>query len=347
MHGGDIYRNQVNIDFSVNVNPFGVPERVMQAIAGSLSEIIRYPDIICQKLKMAIAQHFGLSEDTVLCGNGASEIINAICRWKMPETALVTGPGFSGYTKALMSVNCAIQVFPLQENAQFVPGAELFATIEQKQPQLLFLANPSNPTGVLLDRNYLGKLLEQCQKVHTTVVLDECFIELTGKASAYSMSCPEILQKYDNLIILRALTKSFAIPGIRLGYALCNNAKTAAEIAKQLPEWNVSVPAQAAGVAAFECGKYLVESTAYIQTERKWLTEKLKGSGAVVIPSEANYILFRWPDETLYEQLLQRGILIRDCSDYTGLCKGFYRIAVKKREENELLMQAINELTQK
>lgn len=351
MHGGDIYRNKIELDFSVNVNPLGVPDPVRQAMVKSLTEVECYPDMECAALKKALAEHFGLGEtgqeihvNDILCGNGASELITAICRWKMPKTAMVTGPGFAGYRKALEAVNCEIQVHLLQEERNFVPGEDLMEAVEQRKPEILFLANPSNPTGVLLDRKYLQRLLTVCLQTGTVVVLDECFMELTGQAEECSMCRKETLQKFENLMILRAFTKSFAIPGIRLGYLVCKNQEFVGKIAAQLPEWNVSIPAQAAGVAAMQCIETLAESAAYIEKERLWLTAELERLGAKVFPSQANYLLFHWKSEDLYECLLQKGILIRDCSDYEGLEKGYYRIAVRTREENEILLQSLRQI---
>jgi len=344
MHGGDIYRNKVQLDFSVNVNPLGVPESVMQIMREALLQVDRYPDLSCENLKKSIAEYFQVIPERILCGNGASELITTVCRWKMPQKGIVTGPGFSGYCKALEGVFCEMQIHYLKAEKQFVPGEELLEQVEKEKADILFLANPSNPTGVLLDRKFLEKLLLQCQKTNTTVVLDECFMELTGQAENCSMSREEDLRRFDNLLIVRAFTKSFAIPGIRLGYLLCGNVKTAMEIEKQLPEWNVSVIAQAAGVAALKCKDYIRESVAYIAKEREKMAEQLVLLGAAVIPSKANYLLFQWPGDTLYEQLLQKGILIRDCSDYAGLTKGYYRVAVRKAEENAVLLQAMRDL---
>lgn len=346
MHGGDIYRNLVKIDFSINVNPLGVPKEVMQAMINSMQQVDCYPDMTCGQLKKDIADSFGTIPERVLCGNGASELIMAICRWKMPRKALLLGPGFSGYTRALKAVGCEIQMHELQEVKGFVPGEELLTDIETYKPEIFFLANPSNPTGVLLERSYIERLLMACKKANTLFVLDECFMELTGKADASSMSFEKYLKQYDKLLILRAFTKSFAIPGIRLGYLLCGNAGYGEAIEKQLPEWNVSTPAQAAGSAALLCNDYLMDSIACIKEERTYLETKMKEMGAKIFPSQANFILFKW-EEQIYDELLKREILIRDCSDYIGLGKGYFRIAVRKREENDILLNAFSELMQK
>ena len=145
------------------------------------------------------------------------------------------------------------------------------------------------------------------------------------------------------MIILRAFTKTFAIPGIRLGYLICGDQEITTKIRAQLPEWNVSIPAQAAGIAALGQEGYLKASRSFIRSQRDWLSGELQKLGVRVYGSDANYLTFRWKDDTLYERLLKKGFLIRDCSDYEGLGKGYYRIAVRNRMENEALLQAMKE----
>lgn len=343
MHGGDIYRNQVTLDFSVNVNPLGMPERVKLALLQGVSDAGNYPDPVCEDLRREIALHFGLAPENVLCGNGASELILALCRWKRPKKALLLAPGFSGYQKALHVTACTIWHFMLQEEESFGLTRDRFTRlcdeIREKKPDLFFLANPSNPAGCLLEKEWLLELAQCCGQTGTVLVLDECFLELTPKPEDFSMS--DMLRKYPHLLILRAFTKSFAIPGIRLGYLLCGDKRTAEAIAGQLPEWNVSVPAQLAGRAALKEKEYLQKSREVIAGERAFLEAELKKLGARVYSSRANFILFWRGGENLYERFLERGILIRDCRDYEGLSAGYYRIAVRTHEENIRLLEVM------
>lgn len=343
MHGGDIYRNPVALDFSVNVNPCGVPQEVRQALEDGLSQVEAYPDLTCMELKSGLAGHFHTRPEQIVCGNGASELILAFCHWKRPAKALLLAPGFSGYEKALKAVGCETEYFCLQKEEEFRPGEGLFQKVREVRPELVFLANPANPTGVLLDRAYLTALCKVCRETETLLVLDECFLELTGRAEEYSMA--PFLSETENLWILRAFTKSFAIPGIRLGYLLCGRAEMAEQMGEHLPEWNVSIPAQKAGTAAvksWEAG-YLHESVKLIKQERSFLSRELSNLGMEVFPSEANYLLFRTSQTDLKERLLEKGILIRDCRDYRGLEAGYYRAAVKLHKDNMKLIQAIQE----
>lgn len=343
MHGGDVYRNKVHTDFSVNVNPLGIPEQVREALTEAVARVQAYPDVKCEELRGKLAGRYGLGTENVLCGNGASELISAVCCWKKPKKALLLAPGFSGYARALRAQGCRITHFYLRKDEEFSLSEgmadKLRDAIKGGSFELFFLANPANPTGKLTDLETIRMLARTCKEAGTILVVDECFMELTEEPESYSMT-KDVLE-YGNVLVLRAFTKSFAIPGIRLGYLLCGDKEIAGKISMQLPEWNVSVLAQAAGMAAMEQEGYLSASKAFVKTQRDYLEKGLRKLGAKVIQSDANFILFLWRDEALYDQLLERGFLIRDCSDYEGLGKGYYRIAVKNRMENETLLQAM------
>lgn len=185
---------------------------------------------------------------------------------------------------------------------------------------------------------YLENVLEVCKEKNIYVVLDECFIEFCEKEN----SIVQKLSTYRNLLIVRAFTKIYAIPGVRLGYLMCSDKELLQKIRGQLPEWNLSVFAEAAGIACLQQQEYLKKTVEYVAAERKFLTEKLQNLGLQVILSDANFILF-YSEKPLYKKLLQKGILIRDCKNFQGLSEGYYRVAVKSRRENEILEKAIGE----
>ena len=218
-------------------------------------------------------------------------------------------------------------------------GEELAEKLRSGSFDLFILTNPSNPAGKLTELETVRMLAKTCEEAGTVMVVDECFMELTMEPESYSMT--KAFLEYSNVLVLRAFTKTFAIPGIRLGYLLCKDETAARQIALQLPEWNVSLPAQAAGIAAMEQEGYLEASRLFIKTQRAFLEKGLQKLGGKVFQSDANFLLFQWKDEELYEKLLKQGYLIRDCRDYEGLGKGYYRIAVKNRMENEMLLHTM------
>ena len=337
IHGGDIYTNNIKLDFSVNLNPFGVPVGVETALHEAVAYCQAYPDIQAHELKEKMAEQFGVSKECFLFGNGASELFMGIMHALKPRKVLLPVPSFYGYEYVAKAVESEIEYFYLSRENSFLPGASLLKMLTE-EIDLLFLANPNNPTGKLLERGYLKRLLEICKENGIHVVVDECFISFCeGAVSLFSE-----IEKYQNLLLVQAFTKSYAIPGVRLGYLMSSNHTLVQSIAKQLPEWNLSVFAQKAGIACVEETAYLAETVAYVQREREYLTDGLKKLGVHVFSGAGNFILF-YTEMPLYEQLLKGGILIRDCRNFRGLSEGYYRIAVKKREENEILLREIGE----
>lgn len=188
-----------------------------------------------------------------------------------------------------------------------------------------------------MSKDKIKELLSFCRNKGIYVVLDECFIEFCGNQSSI-LSELEETEGSDCLILVRAFTKIFAIPGVRLGYLICKNRNLRKRIARQIPEWNLSCFAQEAGILCARQTAFIIETENYVTEERKFLEEGLKRKGLQVLPSAANFIMV-YSREPLYERLLEKGILIRDCSNFRGLGRGFYRIAVKTREENEQLLE--------
>ena len=337
IHGGDIYRNKVALDFSVNINPFGMPKEVETALHNAVEQSELYPDIVSGELRQVVSRWLSVDEDELIFGNGASELFMAIARAVNPKTTVIPVPSFYGYQYALEAVESETVYVELKEENGFLPDDSLIDALTE-QTDLLFLTNPNNPTGTLLNREYLHRILKHCKKKNITVVLDECFIEFCGEEYSFLSETAT----YSNLLVVRAFTKSFAIPGVRLGYLVGSDALLLDKIKKQLPEWNLSVFAQQAGVACIKAKDYLSETVNYMSSERKRMKEQLEALGLRVYDGKANFLLF-YSEIPLYEKLLERGILIRDCSNYKGLSKGYYRVAVKKREDNEILWKAIGE----
>lgn len=340
IHGGDIYRNDVKFDFSVNINPYGIPESVRQAMLEGICECNHYPDIECEDLRAALGIHTGAEAGNIICGNGASELFMAVAHAIKPKKGVILVPSFYGYERALNAVCCENIYYHTGKENNFMPDEKIFDVLTE-DTDILFLANPNNPTGNITDRKFLVEIAEYCRQRNIFVVLDECFIEFVEENRRLSMM--ENIKKFENLVIVRAFTKIYAIPGIRLGYLVCGNDGITAKIKEQLPEWNVSVPAQRAGIAALKEKEYIRKSLQLITEEREFLSRGLEGMDIKVYPSETDFLLIE-TGIRLDKKLLEKGILIRDCGNFRGLEKGFYRIAVKKREENQLLLDRISEL---
>ena len=340
-HGGDIYRNPYVTDYSVNSNPLGVPEAVRKSIQDSAEYIMHYPDVRCDRLRESISDFEGIKKDEILCGNGAAELFFAITMALKPEKAMVTAPAFSEYERALRAAGAKVQYYRLKETDGFLVREDILQEITEDL-DMMFLCNPNNPTGETTERALLIQVMERCRECNTVLVLDECFIDFLKEPERYE--CTEYLKSYPNVIIVKAFTKIFCMPGVRLGYAMCKEKSMREKIRAMLQPWNVSVVAQRAGVAALvDCEEYLRKTRAYICREKDWMTKKITSLGMKVYGSKANYIFVRG-EKGLYEKALKNSFLIRDCKNYEGLEDGYYRIAIRSKEENERLIRWLEKL---
>lgn len=348
MHGGNIYGNEIEYDFSVNLNPLGPPKSVRDALAAALNHVEEYPDPEYRELRRGLANYWQLAEEQLVPGNGASELIPVIIRTLSPKNCMVTAPCYSGYETALNAAapSCRIHRIPLRAEDDFTLPENICQEIARVKPNLLILTNPNNPNGKRISANRLREIVDACRTAGTVLLVDECFLALSGGDEDSLIHC--IRSEALPAVVLRAFTKTFAIPGVRLGYAVCS-APMAERIQRELPEWTLSVFAQYAGRAALEVAAggtsgYLAASVEMIAREREYLTAELESLGFRVFPSDANYILFQSRDRELHQKLLDKGILIRDCRDYHGLTAGFYRTAVRTHRENTALLQCLRNI---
>lgn len=338
-HGGDIYGGGVTLDFSANTNPFGTPEGVMEAVRAALPEMHRYPDPYCRSLVDAIANFENVDKNYILCGSGAAELIYAYCAAARPKTALELAPTFSEYALGLARVGCKVKHYYLTPDNDFTLDEHFLYHLEDTTPEAVFLCNPNNPTGALIERSLLKKILDFCKEAQIKLFIDECFLDLSDDG----ISMKTYLQDYPNLFLLKAFTKSYGMAGIRLGYCLCSDRELLKAMAQAVQPWNVSSLAQAAGIAALKESGFLQKTKDLIGVERPWLQRKLESLGFRVCPSSVNYLLFQGPTD-LHRKLKEKGIAIRNCDNYPGLTHGWYRIAVRRHEENEKLISAIGEI---
>lgn len=340
-HGGDIYRQHVELDFSVNLNPFGMPENVKQAIADHVAGYEAYPDFRSERLCKALAVKEQVPAENILCGNGATELIYQLVLSQKPKRALILAPAFSEYAKALQNVKCDLEHFVLKEKNgfDFTPEEEqrFLKQLENKY-DMVFIANPSNPCGITLKENLIYKICSICRKNQTIVLLDECFLEFTETTSFVKE-----ISEFSNLFLLKAFTKNYSMAGLRLGYGICKNADIIEEMRRFAPCWNVSAVAQVAGEAALKNYCYMDKTRQYLEKERKYMKTSLIKLGFNNVCGEANYLFFKGIPR-LKERMLEKYILIRCCDDYYGIPEGYYRIAVKKHEDNVRLIACLKEI---
>lgn len=334
-HGGDIYGG-IALDFSANVSPLGTPRSVTDAIERALPELYRYPDPYCRTLVQTISEYEGVPKNFVLCGNGASELIYAYCGAVRPKRAMELAPTFSEYSLALRRTGCEVVRFALKQEENFDLRENFLPILAREKIDALFLCNPNNPTGRLIADDLLEEILRICREKNIALFVDECFLSLSDGGVDLTPS----LSDFPQLFILKAFTKSFGMAGLRLGYGLSADEALLRKMSAAVPPWNVSTLAQAAGVAALGDAEFLERNRAVIRAERPRLEERLRELGFWVCPSQANYILFRG-EAGLADRLRERGAAIRDCANFEGLGPGWYRAAVRLREENDALLDAM------
>lgn len=337
-HGGNVYADDcVLLDFSVNTNPLGMPGSVKQAIIDHVPEYSRYPDPSCHALRSALAACHGLTAPMVLCGNGAAELIFALCAGIKPRRVLSLAPTFSEYRRSAALFGGKMHEHRLLEREGFAATESILAELTP-QVDMLFLCNPNNPTGRLADPALLCKIAEICRNNKTLLVVDECFIDFTRAKSMLPL-----LKEYPNLLILQAFTKIYAMAGLRLGMLYCADERLLSSVADYMPAWNVSGVAQAAGIAALKENDWIENTRRIVESERAFMAAALRELGLAVYQSDANFLLIK-SERPLHIPLRARGVLVRSCANFTGLDERYIRIGLKTHDENMVLLRTVLEV---
>ncbi len=344
VHGGPfsigLKQDSRLLDFSSNVNPIGFPASVRNDFRNNLSLLSIYPDSNSNEVRDHIQKYMGIPKRHIVVGNGATEIIYNYCAaFLKKKKVIIPIPTFGEYESAVR-LNGALP--------HFFKTMNLNENITELQVKALgnnciFLCNPNNPTGVLIKRETMLKILEFAYNKSINVFLDECFIELVP--SGYE-SVVSHLKEFDNLFILRSLTKSFGLAGIRIGYGLGN--KNVVEIMNKIKvPWNVSGIAQRTAIIALADKSHLPKARRIIKKESRFLRESIsKIKNYKLYNSDTNFILLKSEENSdiLQKKLLKKNILIRDCQNFRGLSNKFIRIAIRTHKENIMLLDALRKL---
>jgi threonine-phosphate decarboxylase len=349
-HGGNIYEIQRQkdekehlFDFSANINPLGLNENVQYAIEENIAGIIHYPDPEGRELREALSHFYGLDKAGIVLGNGAAELLYVLFQTIRPRKILIPVPSFSEYERAARAAKAEVVYHRLSINQKFSLQIDAICDLLHGM-DCLVLGNPNNPTGNLLNVEEIKRIVERAKKENCLVVVDESFMDFVEEKEQYS--CMSMLSMHDNLFVLQSLTKIHAIPGLRLGFAATSSSlANKLDLAKD--PWNVNFLAQKAGVAALQQTHYLKKSIAYIAEQKDHLYTNLKKiEGLMVYEPTVNFILLDlratgFSAAAFRRAMLEKNILIRDCSNYPGLDAYHVRIAVKTKEDNDFLLCAI------
>ena len=345
-HGGDIYDEngyvKENItDFSASINPLGIPEGAAEAAKSAITRSDVYPDSDCRLLRAKLGEFEGVDKSNILCLAGASDVLFRLVYAVKPQKALVAAPSFSDYERAGRAAGAEIIYYARKKENNFNIEKDIAPLIFSASPDIVFICNPNNPTGNLTDMELMEEMASECEAAGSILVVDECFLDFAE--SSRIRSAKALAERYKNIVVLKAFTKIFAMPGLRLGYAICGDTKLISRIRFCGPDWAVSNVAEKAGLAALECaGEYIADTREYVKKERGYISGELESAGMTVYPAHANFIFFHCPREIdLCAELKKQGILIRDCANFAGLGPGYYRCAVLSRQKNRLLAAAL------
>lgn len=354
-HGGDIYGREILWDFSVNLNPLGMPESGKEALRSYADSCARYPDSRCRRLVKLLSRYYQVHEEEILCGNGAADMIYRLAFADRPKRGFLPSPTFSEYGRALKAAGAELEFFPLEKEEGFCIDPDRLADFLEKRQagpgDMLFLCNPNNPTGQALSKEPLAGLAAFSEERGIRLVADECFLAFLEEPFRCSMV--PYLEDFPHMAVIDALTKSCAMAGLRLGWCMSADTALLERIKRISQPWPVSGAAQAAGEAVLEemlnDPGYFLSARRIIKEGRSQLEEALKSLGFWACPSQANYILFQdgrkeGADGRLFLKCLERKLLIRSCRYDQGLDKSFYRVCVKTKEENRILIRLLGEL---
>jgi threonine-phosphate decarboxylase len=355
-HGGNVYAASrdgdrsgapVWLDYSANINPLGLAVSVRQAMLEAVDFVIHYPDVDAYELKQAISLRYDIPAIMITVGNGAVELLYVLCHVMKPRTVLVMAPTFSEYERAARAAGATVCYQALSASQGFaVNVAELICQIESLRPAIIFLCNPNNPTGCLMKREDLAAIATVAATLQSLIIVDESFLDFLVLTE---WTCQPLLKQFSNVVIVHSLTKFYAIPGLRLGFALASESITKLLHASKDP-WNVNSIAQRAGVAALTDDDYADHSRTYLAQEKTiFYHELLRIPGIKPYQPTVNYLLIDISHSgltasELSQQMMRRQILIRDCSNYQGLGTSYVRLAVKCREENQQVIQALQSI---
>lgn len=370
IHGGNIFKfaheqriepHEV-IDFSANINPLGPSQRGLSALEAQLRYISHYPDATNDDVLNAIADTYGVSKDQIVVGNGAAELLYAICRLPGYTGAFVPAPGFSEYKEALEASGIPVRdiYYRPREDDNGKPYFEVpYLALETFAAELkgqdgriiVFLGNPNNPDGTLLDKNHIRTVASMLKDANSLLVIDESFIDFVGndtlQDNEYSMR--SLVNEFDNIIVVHSFTKFYAVPGLRIGAAF-SNSQIIDQLNTFIPTWSVNTLAQAYTESTLNDVEYVNRTKQVLREEQHYMYNALDAiTGITVYPPSANFILFHIEQEgvtadSINEALKKHNMIVRNCDSYMGLNSQWVRVAIKDHDNNVRLVETLTDI---
>lgn len=353
-HGSDLekiekiydVRKEEIVSFSANVNPLGLSEKLKQHLSEHLDVLTSYPDREYTQLRETIAEYCNTSRDYVCVGNGSTELISLFIGVVHPRRALILAPTYSEYEHELTLNGAKADYFVLKEEENFVLDcSRLIERLDCSEYEMLVLCNPDNPTSGAILNTDLDIICKKCREKNIFVLIDETYVEFA--VNMKDITAVPLVEKYDNLAILRGVSKFFASPGLRLGYSITGNAAIRKSIADKQNAWSINSLAEAAGKLMFTDSDFIKKTQNLIYTQREFLLEELrKISGLKVYPASGNFILIkiltnRVSAHMIFEACIKEKMMVRDCSSFVSLDESYFRVCVMNPEDNQRLIKCI------
>lgn len=342
-HGGNIHEiagrlgiaPDALIDMSASINPLGPSQKAISAIKNSLALSAYYPDPEAREMTQAIAAHYKVDPTNILCGNGSTELIFLLMRALAPKTVLLAEPTFSEYAHAAKVAGAKIKTVVAKRSDGYMPDLDALASA-MPHVDIAFLCNPGNPTGRLIGRDEILKLIKSAHRHKCLLVVDEAFMDFCAHGSVIDLNNPY-------LIVLRSLTKFYALAGLRAGFGVFPT-RIIRKLREHKEPWSCNTLAQKAAVAGLEDLAYRARTLRSIQAGRDFLEREFGRLGIRHYPSDANYFLLELDSaQSIIHELANRRIIVRDCSNFRGLDRRHIRIAIRSRKENTLLITALEQ----
>lgn len=352
LHGGNIYAfasalgatpDEV-LDFSASINPLGMSPQARQAYRAVLRQAEHYPEPYAHSLTCALAHYHGLDPSQLVVSNGSTQLIYLLPRVLPARRVLLVAPLFSEHEAAFRATGASIARFLLRPPTFSLSLHRIAEALKSKRPDILVLTNPNSPTGTLIERAQMEELVHICQRLKTRLIVDETFIDWCE-----AESIKQLVIRRPHVLLLRSLTKFFALPGLRVGYAIVHPS-IIQRVRARLEPWSVNVVGQEVGRICLQDQQFIERSRAFLPRERAWLSARLATIPYLrVFPSNANFLLVEstnpgFSASCLARQLAHERLLIRVCDNFVGLGKRFFRVAVRKRAENLRLVEALQSI---
>ena len=335
------------ISFSANVNPLGISYKLREELPAHIDAISSYPDREYTSLRKAIGNYIDIDYENILVGNGSTELISLVIQLMKPKKALIVGPTYSEYEHEIELGGGRSRYFRLKESDNFILQEEALFEALTADTDLLVICNPNNPTSSQITRKTMRNILDHCKENGIFVMVDETYVEFSENSDEIT-SIP-LTQYYNNIIILRGISKFFAAPGLRLGYAICGNHKLMKEMDSFKNPWTINSLAAIAGEIMFTDETYIQDTINLISSERERICRILDNYPLVkYYKPHANFILLHIEKEgvtsdELFEAAIRKGLMIRDCSSFPFLDNKYIRFCFMNKEDNDALLDVLLE----